>query len=104
MFDYEEIYNIPPYSLTQAEKEEKYAAWMHELSEHHREKCAPYARICEATGMDAPSLPVRLFKEYTLKSTGEDDVAKTMTSSVLQASRFPKYIWIKRHLHARQKF
>lgn len=101
MFDYEEIYNIPPYGLTQADKEEKYAAWMHELSEHHREKCAPYARICEVTGLDTPSLPVRLFKEYTLKSTGENDVAKTMTSSGTTGQQVSK-IYLDKETSSRQ--
>lgn len=101
MLNYEEIFNIPPYSLSQDEKDKKYAEWMHELSEHHREKCAPYKMICEVLGEDTPALPVRLFKEYNLRSTGSEDVIKTMTSSGTTGQQVSK-IYLDRETSARQ--
>jgi hypothetical protein len=101
MIDYEEILNIPPFSLSQEEKDEKFGEWMHELSEHHREKCSAYAKICEVTGEDMPALPVRLFKEYDLKSTGNEDVIKTMTSSGTTGQQVSK-IFLDRETSARQ--
>ena len=101
MLNYDEIFNIPPYSLSQAEKEAHYAQWLHELSEHHREHCAAYAQICAALGEDTPVLPVRLFKEYDLRSTGGDEVAKTMTSSGTTGQQVSK-IYLDRETSARQ--
>ena len=56
----------------------------------HKEKCPEYEQILQAIDFDAsnvksykdlPFLPVRLFKELELKSIGQDEVVKTMTSS-----------------------
>lgn len=101
MLNYEEILNIHPYSLTQTEKEEKYKEWMHELSEHHRESCSAYSKICEALNEDTPALPVRLFKEYDLRSTGGDEVVKTMTSSGTTGQTVSK-IYLDKETSARQ--
>ena len=101
MLDYEEILSIPPYSLSQDEKDRKYAEWMHQLSEYHSEKCAPYKKICEVLGEDTPSLPVRLFKEYDLRSTGSDHVIKTMTSSGTTGQQVSR-IYLDRETSARQ--
>lgn len=101
MLNYDEILNIPPYSLSQAEKEENYKIWMHELSEYHRKTCAAYARICKALNEDTPSLPVRLFKKYDLRSVGGDEVVKTMTSSGTTGQAVSK-IYLDRETSARQ--
>jgi hypothetical protein len=63
---------------------------MAELMEHHRRACPAYARVLDATGHPAgrryaqthelPWLPVRLFKEHALISTGREQVA-VLTSS-----------------------
>lgn len=101
MLDYDEILNIEPYSLPQAEKERRYARWLHELSEHHRAHCPGYARICEVLGEDVPALPVRLFKEYDLRSTDGEEVVKTMTSSGTTGQRTSR-IYLDRETSARQ--
>lgn len=101
MLNYDDILNIPPYSLSQEEKEGKYREWLHELSEHHREFCPPYARVCKIMGEDYPALPVRLFKEYDLRSTEGEAVAKTMTSSGTTGQRVSK-IYLDRETSARQ--
>lgn len=101
MLDYDEILNIAPYSLSQAEKDARYGEWMQELSEHHRQHCAAYGRICETLGEDAPALPVRLFKEYDLRSTDGSDVVKTMTSSGTTGQAVSR-IYLDRETSARQ--
>lgn len=101
MLNYDEILNIPPYSLSQEEKEKKYDEWMHELSEHHRDKCSLYSKICDVIGEDSPSLPVRLFKEYDLRSTGNNEVVKTMTSSGTTGQQVSK-IYLDKETSARQ--
>lgn len=101
MLNYEEILNIPPFSLLQEEKDRRYEEWLYELSKHHREKCPLYAKICSVTGDDIPALPVRLFKEYDLRSTGSEDVIKTMTSSGTTGQQVSK-IYLDRDTSARQ--
>ncbi len=82
--------SIAPYSLGHEEKEKLLTNRLLEQTTHHREKCPEYARILDAVGFDAaqvttpadiPFLPVRLFKELSLKSIGDDEIVKTMTSS-----------------------
>jgi hypothetical protein len=61
------------------------------LTEHHRDRCEPYARILDATGHprgtgygaieELPWLPVRLFKTHELKSVPDDEVFRVLTSS-----------------------
>lgn len=101
MLDYEELLNIPPYSFSQDEKDEKYLEWMHELSVHHRDKCSEYKKICDVLEDDTPSLPVRLFKQYELRSIECDDVIKTMTSSGTTGQQVSK-IFLDRQTSARQ--
>ena len=79
------------FSLSQAEREATLLPALTELTEHHRANCAPYDRILSALGIasgtvfdataDLPWLPVRLFKTHDLRSVGEDEVFKVLTSS-----------------------
>ena len=87
---FEEILNIPPYSLGKEDKEKLLTERLVDLTRHHQEKCPEYKRMLEAidfdverveTYKDLPFLPVRLFKELELKSVGSEEVVKTMTSS-----------------------
>lgn len=88
--DYNEILQIPPYSLDKDQKEKLLTNRMRELTAFHRENCQEYRRMMESIGFneneaasyyDYPFLPVRLFKELSLKSVSDSDVFKTMTSS-----------------------
>lgn len=101
MLDYEKILNIAPYSLSQSEKEARYTQWMHELSEHHRAHCLEYAQICAVLGEDAPAIPVRMFKEFDLRSVDRSSVVKTMTSSSTTGQAVSK-IFLDRDTSARQ--
>lgn len=88
--DYSEIINIAPYSLGKEEKTKLLTERIKELTIHHRENCLEYRKMLDSIGFDVkkadtyydyPFLPVRLFKELSLKSIPEDKVFKTMTSS-----------------------
>lgn len=87
---FEDILEVSPYSLNREEKEKLLTKRLLELTEDHKENCEEYARILNTIGYDAnnintykdlPFLPVRLFKELSLKSVCDDEVVKTMTSS-----------------------
>ena len=87
---FDEILNIHPYSLEREKKEKLLTKRLLELTRLHRENCPEYAHILESVRFDEgavksyrelPFLPVRLFKELSLKSVPEEDVVKTMTSS-----------------------
>lgn len=87
---FEEILEISPYSLSREEKEELLTERLVELTKCHRDNCKEYAHILETIGYkeehinsykELPFLPVRLFKELTLKSVPDGAVVKTMTSS-----------------------
>lgn len=90
MVDLEPYFTTTPYSLRRDAKRAQLATTLGALTRHHYELCAPYQRILDAIHFDPtstasvddiPFLPVRLFKEYDLRSVGETDVVKTMTSS-----------------------
>ena len=87
---YDDMLNIPPYSLSKAEKDSLLTARLCALTELHREKCPEYANILSCIGFepdsvhhtgDIPFLPVRMFKETELRSVPQEEVVKTMTSS-----------------------
>ncbi|MBQ6133877.1 MAG: acyl-protein synthetase [Lachnospiraceae bacterium] len=87
---FDEIINIPPFSLNAAEKEKILTKRLVELTEYHRAHCIEYKRMLDASSFDSsevrnykdiPFLPVRLFKELELKSISDAEIVKTMTSS-----------------------
>lgn len=86
----DEILNIPPYSLDKEAKRAMLNERLHELTHLHYENCEPYRKMMDAVGLDIndlpeydelPFLPVRLFKEFELRSVPKEEIAKTMTSS-----------------------
>lgn len=87
---YDELLDIPPYSLDKEQKKHILTERLITLTKYHQEHCAEYKRILESIGFDEdkvkdygdlPFLPVRLFKELSLKSVPDEAVVKTMTSS-----------------------
>ena len=90
MFEIANIINDPPFSLSQKEKDSLYMKALTELTEYHFENCWQYRKMLEAMGVniacistleDIPYIPVRLFKEYELRSIEKSEIVKTMTSS-----------------------
>ena len=86
----EDILNIEPYSLDREAKRQLLNERLKELTHRHYEASEEYRRMFDATGLDIgnlpdydqlPFLPVRLFKEFELRSVPKDEVVKTMTSS-----------------------
>lgn len=86
----EQLLDMDPYGLSQAEKRRLFTQRLSELTRFHRANCAPYRRWLDALnypedGLQSPEkipmLPVSLFKELTLRSVPEEAVFKTITSS-----------------------
>ena len=87
---YEEIIQIPPYSLNKAEKAKFLTERLVDLTELHQKRCPEYRHMLDGISFDKskvssykdlPFLPVRLFKDLSLKSIDDNEVVKTMTSS-----------------------
>ena len=90
MLRFEELWDIAPFSLKREEKRAFLSQRLQELTRHHYASCPPYQRIVDGLAFDArnlvavedyPFIPVRLFKDYELRSIRPEDVVKTMTSS-----------------------
>lgn len=90
MIDRETLHSMEPYGLGHAEKHAFLTDALIALSKRHAAQCPEYARMLRASRVDLdaissyeqlPALPVRLFKEFDLKSVPEDQVFRTMTSS-----------------------
>lgn len=88
--DINEILNIEPYSLPKKEKKELLDSRLQELTRLHYTHCEPYKKILDAWGLDMnhlpsyeglPYLPVRIFKEFEMRSCIKEEIVKTMTSS-----------------------
>lgn len=90
MLLFEELLQMPSFSLEKFEKRRLLNERIAYLDKLHRESCIPYRHIADSlfgeiqSGMEydeAPFLPVALFKKCDLKSVPDGDVFKTMTSS-----------------------
>lgn len=87
--EFDAFLQMEPYSLEKREKEALLCRRLDVLTQRHRENCPAYARILDSLPQEAdssgcaavPFLPVRLFKELTLRSVPQEAVVKTMTSS-----------------------
>lgn len=90
MVDAEQLSNTPPFGLDFAAKEALHLQGLEQLTAHHFERSPEYRRVVSLLGYrpggarrveDLPFLPVRLFKEFELRSVEKSEVVKTMTSS-----------------------
>lgn len=88
--DINKILEIEPYSLSRKDKSILLDARLQELTSLHYKKCEPYRHILDAYGVNVnnlppyeelPFLPVRIFKEYEMRSCSKEEVVKTLTSS-----------------------
>lgn len=84
------LLDIPPYSLKKEEKEGLLSSYLFQLSVHHYQQCEPYRKMMDSVRFnpllpcaypELPFLPVRLFKQFELRSVPPEEVVKTMTSS-----------------------
>lgn len=90
MLDPATLLALPPYGLAREEKRRFLTEELTSLSRRHAEGCPEYAKLLAATGTDLstvtdweqiPPLPVRLFKEFSLKSVPDEALYRTVTSS-----------------------
>ncbi|MEE3392302.1 MAG: acyl-protein synthetase [Lachnospiraceae bacterium] len=86
----EDFHNFEPYSLAHDDKEKLLLARMNELTAWHMEHCKEYRDYLNVIGYDGrllkrlsdvPFIPIRIFKELTMKSIPDDQVFKIMKSS-----------------------
>ena len=106
----DQILDIPPYSLDHAAKQRLLDERLAHLTRHHYRQSPEYRRMCDAFGFDpdgtyryqdTPFLPVRLFKEFELRSVAPEDIVKTMTSSGTTGQAVSK-IYLDRDTSANQ--
>lgn len=111
MMEYNDILNIPPYSLERKEKQALMTERLCELAKFHYGQCDAYRNITDMLGVDLdtvdsyeklPFLPVRLFKELELRSIPPEEVFKTMTSSGTTGQRVSK-IFLDRETASNQQ-
>lgn len=111
MIDYDKVLATEPYSLNKEEKHAFLTENLAELTKHHYEMCDSYHKIMDSVGFDTkdiksyydvPFLPVRMFKEFDLRSVGEDSINKTMTSSGTTGQRVSK-IYLDKETSANQR-
>lgn len=109
---YDELLEIAPYSLEKAQKKKILTKRLVELTKHHRNNCKEYDQMLLSIGFDEdkiqdyselPFLPVRLFKELSLKSIPDEEVVKTMTSSGTSGQAVSKIYLDKRTSSNQQK-
>lgn len=95
----EEYLEISPYSLSQEDKQKFLLSELNNLTQKHKENSNEYSAILKAYSLsdkvftrleDFPPLPVRLFKDYELKSCKDDEVIKTLTSSGTTSQKVSK--------------
>lgn len=88
--DLSQFNEIEPYSLAKSDKEKLLFETLMYLTKYHYDKCGYYKNIIDKihidkntikTTQDIPFIPVRLFKEFELKSVPSEEVFKILTSS-----------------------
>ena len=108
--DINSILERSPYSLGREEKRKLLNVRLRELTQLHYEKCEPYRRIIDAAGVDVnhpapyedmPFLPVRIFKEFEMRSCTGDEIVKTLMSSGTTGQQVSK-IFLDRETSALQ--
>ena len=108
---YDDVLAYPPFSVEKQKKRELLTSALKELIHHHRNCCKEYDKMMTAisfsendmTAMEQiPFLPVRLFKEFDLRSIADDAVFKTMTSSGTSGQQVSK-IYLDRATAANQQ-
>jgi len=90
MTELEQLLETPPYSLTAIDKSAVFNSMLSGMTQRHFQNCPEYRKMLNGVGFDPyepfktedlPFLPVRLFKEFSLKSIPDSAVHKTMQSS-----------------------
>ena len=90
MISREELFKYKPFQLDKITKEKIFGDIITELSLYHYENCDEYRKICDALNNKKPFIPVRLFKDFELKSVSSENIVKTMTSSGTSGQKVSK--------------
>ena len=94
-----ESLEIEPYSLEREDKQKFLLSELNKMTQFHINHSREYQSILKAYGLvgrkfsqlkEFPMLPVRLFKEYELKSCSDEEVIKTLTSSGTTSQKVSK--------------
>lgn len=110
MINYNELLEIEPYALGKSEKHALLTKILGELTSYHYNNCPEYKKILNAESFSPqdissyyhiPFLPVRLFKDYNLKSVAQENILKTMTSSGTSGQQVSK-IYLDKETSANQ--
>ena len=97
--DIENIFNLEPYKLEKNEKRTLLTKYLNILTQHHVKNCDYYNNMLLAFALnnsqfsrieEFPFLPVRLFKDYELKSVPNNEIIKTLTSSGTTSQKVSK--------------
>lgn len=112
MSSLEDVFNLPPFSLDKQAKSDLFLKDMKDLSLHHYNNCEEYKKIIDTFNIDLnnvknvsdiPYFPVRLFKEFELKSITKENIFKTMTSSGTSGQAVSKIFLDKDNASRQQK-
>ena len=112
MTNLDHVFSISPFSLDHNAKSEFYLKHMKELCISHYERCTEYKKIIDTFQIDLkniqkvsdiPFLPVRLFKEFELKSVTQENVFKVMTSSGTSGQAVSKIVLDRENAANQQK-
>lgn len=107
----ERLIKESPYSLGKNDKEKLFNSFLNDLTKYHYEHCGCYGNILKSIGFDVnskksyydlPYIPVRLFKDFELKSVDNADVVKTLTSSGTTGQKVSK-IYLDRDTASNQQ-
>ena len=90
MKEINKLFEIPPYSLSEEKKLIFFKEKISKLTYHHYNNSKEYKKLLDFLGFkckkvtdlkEIPFLPVRLFKEFHLKSISQKKVIKVLLSS-----------------------
>ena len=86
----DKIINLKSYSLTRSKKSTIFLKSINKLTLHHYKNCKDYKKIIDNLKFkinskkkleDFPMIPVRMFKNFNLKSVSKNKIVKTLVSS-----------------------
>ena len=94
-----EYLKTEPYALRKEDKQRFLLSELNKITQLHISSCPEYEAILKAYDLlekkfntleDFPLIPVRIFKEYELKSCSDEEVIKTLTSSGTTSQKVSK--------------
>lgn len=109
--NFDELLAISPFSLDKEQKNEVLTKRLKHLTYLHQNNCPEYRKILKSFDFDIasvtsyaelPYLPVRMFKELSLKSVPKEEIVKTMTSSGT-TGQAPSKIYLNRATSSNQQ-